>query len=65
MPIQYELVILPSASEIVITGDNMVIDVNAVASLEVVGIAEQGPPGPKGDDGIPVIPELIDLGNFV
>jgi len=60
----YELVILPSASEIVIADDNTVLDMNMEASLEVIGIAKQGPPGPAGTDGIPVIPEFIDLGSF-
>jgi hypothetical protein len=65
MQTEYEIVVMPNASEIVILNEDTVIDVNALASIEVVGIAEQGPPGPKGSDGVPVIPDFIDLGNFV
>jgi hypothetical protein len=65
MQTDYEIIIVPNASEIVISDDNTVIDVNRETPIEVVGIAIQGPPGPKGSDGIPVIPDLIDLGSFV
>ena len=61
---EYELVILPSEYEIVIQDDNITLDMHNEAPVEILFIGLQGPPGPRGTDGIPVLPDVLDMGNF-